>query len=68
MSLKYLTDIPAIQVGQTMSYDSYYMMDYGVIYFNGHLHIDDSKMTVFVGWFDTTTELIEFYENWKSEI
>lgn len=44
------------------------MMDYGVIYYNGHLHIDDARMTVFVGWFSTTTELIEFYDEWKREL
>lgn len=68
MSCKYLTDILVIQEGEKIEYDSYYMMDYGIIYYNGHLHIGDAKMTVFVGWFDTTTELLEFYEKWKREI
>lgn len=68
MNFKYVTDIPFIEVGQKLDYSAYYMMDYGVIYYNGHLHIDDARMTVFVGWFSTTTELIEFYDEWKREL
>lgn len=48
----------------------YYMLEYNVVFHAGHILIDDKGVirTVFVGWFDTTTELIEFYDKWKREI
>lgn len=68
MTHKYLNDIPVIKEGEKIQHDSYYMMDYGVIYFNGHLHINNATFIVCIGWFSNTTDLIKCYEEWKIDL
>lgn len=63
-------NIHRIEDNKPLELTHYYMLEYGVAFYAGHILIDDKGVirTVYVGWFDTTTELLEFYDKWKREI
>lgn len=60
-------NIHRIKDNEPLELTHYYMLEYNVVFHAGHILIDDKGVirTVFVGWFDTTTELLEFYNKWK---
>ena len=67
MTYNLFNNIHRIKDNKPLELTHYYMLEYNVVFHAGHILIEDNHVirTVFVWWFDTTTELLEFYNKWK---